>query len=144
MWNDMVEPERPQMTVGRMRIACWTPKARGAHSECVIISALGGQLSVFHDGLLCCLNVFFSILFATNSVRWTRVLLVSWNTVSTPVNSVCNGLELAWFEASAAVLDIHFSRMLRSFDWYLCNDLSGHRGRLETSASTNQRCAVPV
>ena len=32
MWNNIVEPGRPQMTIWRMRIACWIPKT---HSECV-------------------------------------------------------------------------------------------------------------
>jgi len=26
MWTDTVEPGRPQVTVWRMRIACWIPK----------------------------------------------------------------------------------------------------------------------
>lgn len=27
MWKNTVESERPQMTLGRMRIVCWVPKA---------------------------------------------------------------------------------------------------------------------
>jgi len=27
MWTNIVEPDRPQMTIRRMRIACWIPKA---------------------------------------------------------------------------------------------------------------------
>jgi hypothetical protein len=27
MWKNIVEPGRPQMTIWRMRIACWIPKA---------------------------------------------------------------------------------------------------------------------
>jgi hypothetical protein len=27
MWKNMVEPDRPQMTIWRMRIACWIPNA---------------------------------------------------------------------------------------------------------------------
>jgi hypothetical protein len=26
MWKNMVEPERPQMTIGRMRFTCWITK----------------------------------------------------------------------------------------------------------------------
>jgi hypothetical protein len=37
MWKNIVEPGRPQMTLGRMRIACWIPKATNTHSECVIL-----------------------------------------------------------------------------------------------------------
>ena len=31
MWKDIVERGRPQMTIWRMRIACWVPKATNAH-----------------------------------------------------------------------------------------------------------------
>jgi hypothetical protein len=35
-WKNMVEPDRPQTTLWRMRIACWIPKAINTHSEYVI------------------------------------------------------------------------------------------------------------
>ena len=38
MWKNMAEPDRPQMTVWRMRIACRIPEATDAHSEYVIQS----------------------------------------------------------------------------------------------------------
>jgi hypothetical protein len=31
----MVQPDRPQMTIWLMRIACWIPKATNTHFECV-------------------------------------------------------------------------------------------------------------
>ena len=34
--RNMVEPDRPQMTVRRVRIACWIPKATNTYSENVI------------------------------------------------------------------------------------------------------------
>jgi hypothetical protein len=34
MWKNMVEPDRPQMTIWRMRIACWTPKTTDALTTC--------------------------------------------------------------------------------------------------------------
>jgi hypothetical protein len=42
MWKDMVQPDRPQMTVWCMRIACWVTKAQAhththIHREYVII-----------------------------------------------------------------------------------------------------------
>jgi hypothetical protein len=40
MWENIVEPDTPQMTVWRMRIACWIPKATNTHSEYVILIAL--------------------------------------------------------------------------------------------------------
>jgi len=30
MWKNMEEPDRPQMTIWRMRIACWIPKSTSA------------------------------------------------------------------------------------------------------------------
>jgi len=39
MWENTVEQGRPQMTIWRMRIACWIPKATNAHSCCVILIA---------------------------------------------------------------------------------------------------------
>jgi hypothetical protein len=34
MWNAFVEPGRPQMTIWRMRIAFWIPKATNTHTGC--------------------------------------------------------------------------------------------------------------
>jgi hypothetical protein len=34
-WDNTVERGRPQMTVWRMRIACWIPKATNTHTEVV-------------------------------------------------------------------------------------------------------------
>jgi len=35
-WKNIVERGRPQMTIFRMRIACWIPKATNAHSKYVV------------------------------------------------------------------------------------------------------------
>jgi hypothetical protein len=39
MWKSMVDPGRPQMTIERMRIACWIPKATNIHTSWVILNA---------------------------------------------------------------------------------------------------------
>jgi hypothetical protein len=39
MWENIVKPGRPQMTVWHMCIACWIPKATNTHSECLILIA---------------------------------------------------------------------------------------------------------
>ena len=36
MWKNIVERERPRMTIKGMRIACWIPKATNTHSEYAI------------------------------------------------------------------------------------------------------------
>jgi len=33
VWKNIVEPGRPQMTIRRMRITCWIPKATNTHSR---------------------------------------------------------------------------------------------------------------
>jgi hypothetical protein len=37
--QNVVQPDTPQMTIWRMRIACWIPKATNTHSEYVIFIA---------------------------------------------------------------------------------------------------------
>ena len=37
--KNIVQPDRPQMTIRRMRIAFWISKATDTHSECVILTA---------------------------------------------------------------------------------------------------------
>jgi hypothetical protein len=39
MWKNVLELDRPQMTIWRMRISYWIPKATNVHSECVILIA---------------------------------------------------------------------------------------------------------
>ena len=39
MWKSTVEWDRSQMTLWRMRIACWITKTKDTHSECVILAA---------------------------------------------------------------------------------------------------------
>jgi hypothetical protein len=38
MWENIVQPERPQTAIWRMRIACWKPKTINPHSEYVILT----------------------------------------------------------------------------------------------------------
>jgi hypothetical protein len=42
MWN-IAEPDRPQQTIWRMRIACWMNKTTATHSEFVILIACPRQ-----------------------------------------------------------------------------------------------------
>jgi len=49
MWKNIVEWGRPQMTIWRLRIACWIPKATNTHSEYVIPFAFPLQLWL-HEG----------------------------------------------------------------------------------------------
>jgi len=35
MWKKIVKRGKPQMTIWRMRIACWMPKATNTHTQVV-------------------------------------------------------------------------------------------------------------
>jgi hypothetical protein len=37
MWKNIVEPDRPQMTIWHMQIVCWITKATDTHSEYLIL-----------------------------------------------------------------------------------------------------------
>jgi hypothetical protein len=39
MWKNVVQPDMQQMTVWRMRIACWIPKVTNTYSEYVLLIA---------------------------------------------------------------------------------------------------------
>ena len=40
MWKNIVEPDRPQMIIWRMRIACRVPKGTNTQSEYVVLIVL--------------------------------------------------------------------------------------------------------
>ena len=39
MWKNIVEPDRPQMTIWFMHVACWITKATNTQSEYMILIA---------------------------------------------------------------------------------------------------------
>jgi hypothetical protein len=43
MWKNMVQPGRPQITIWRMRTACWINKATNTHSQYVVLIAFPFQ-----------------------------------------------------------------------------------------------------
>jgi hypothetical protein len=49
MWKNTLEPDRPQMTIWRMRITGWTPMATNTHSEYVILISFPLQ-QLLHEG----------------------------------------------------------------------------------------------
>jgi hypothetical protein len=61
MWKNIVGPDRPQMSVWRMRIACRIAKATDTCSECVILIAYPRQqwlykrVSLLHYTYIACL-----------------------------------------------------------------------------------------
>jgi hypothetical protein len=64
MWKIIVDTDRPQMTIWRMRIACWIPEATNTRSEYVILTAfplqqwLHERASVLRYTYIACLVLF--------------------------------------------------------------------------------------
>jgi hypothetical protein len=54
-WQNIVEWGRPQMTIWRMRIVCWIPKATNTHSEYVILIASPQQPCLHERVSIACL-----------------------------------------------------------------------------------------
>jgi hypothetical protein len=49
MWEKIVQPDRPQVTIWRMRFACWITKATDKRSEYVTLFAFP-CLQWLHEG----------------------------------------------------------------------------------------------
>jgi hypothetical protein len=67
MWKIILEPGRPQMTIWRMRIGCWIPKATNIHSEYVVFIAftlqqwLHGRVSMLRKEYIACLVALYRV-----------------------------------------------------------------------------------
>ena len=61
-WKNIVERSRPQVTIQRMRTACWIPSAINTHSQYVIPTAfplqhwLHERVSMLHNTHIACLG----------------------------------------------------------------------------------------
>jgi len=62
MWQHMVDRGRQQVTIWRMRIACWIPSATNTHSQNVILTAfplqqwLHERVPMLHYTYIVCLG----------------------------------------------------------------------------------------
>ena len=70
MWKNIVEPDRPQITIWCMRITCWIPKATNPHSEYEILIGFS-QEQWLHES--------FSVLCHTYSVGLVIICILSSN-----------------------------------------------------------------
>jgi len=52
MLKNTVEPDRPKMTIWRMRISCWITKATNTHSEYLILIILPCQKWLQENALM--------------------------------------------------------------------------------------------
>ena len=69
MWKNIVEQGRAQMTIWRMRIAWWIPKATGTHSVCVILTAFPLKRTIARLRLNVTLDIVCLVLPSSNCYR---------------------------------------------------------------------------
>jgi hypothetical protein len=72
MWKNTVEPDRPEMTIWRMRITCWITKATNIHSEYAILIAFSPQ-KWLNESSSALLYTYIACLFHTECYRFCVV-----------------------------------------------------------------------
>jgi hypothetical protein len=76
-WKNIVERDRPQMTIWRMRITCWIPKATNRHSEYVNTYCLPSAKMVARKRLVVTFYVHFLSLQYSVGITYSIVYLLS-------------------------------------------------------------------
>jgi len=69
MLKNILAPDSPQMTTGRMRFACWVPNAANTHSEYVILIAFPLQ-QWLHERVSLLLYVYTAVSLKINFIGW--------------------------------------------------------------------------
>jgi hypothetical protein len=75
MWKNIVEPGRPQMTIWRMRIACWIPKATNTQSKYVMFITFALQQRLHERASLLHFSTVAALLLAESVKISTRQLM---------------------------------------------------------------------
>jgi len=112
MWKNIVEPERPQMTVWRICISCCIPKATNTLSEYVLLIAFPLQhwlhmcASMLHYTYIACL-VYITIYKIQLKYFSFRFICVKWSTKKNSLSLylVWLGLYLQW--TNVRVCEVH-------------------------------------
>ena len=80
IWKNILERGRPQMTIWRMRIACWIPKATNTHPGFVIIFTFPLRTKVLQLYVISTLPVYFQINYIAGSHTPPYFFAVNFNT----------------------------------------------------------------
>ena len=76
MWKNTVQPNRPQITIWRIRMACWMLKGTNAHSEYTILIAFPLQ-QWLHEGASMLLYTYLHCPSYSISLWWTARVTVT-------------------------------------------------------------------
>ena len=83
MWKNILQPDRPHMTIQCMLNACWIPKATNTHSEYVIHIAFS-LLQWLRKRISVLLSVYFAVLFRTKMARNSSFRQIGRNNFYSP------------------------------------------------------------
>jgi hypothetical protein len=65
--KNILEPDRPQVTISRMRFACWITKATDTHSEPVVLTDFPRQKWLLERASMLCYSALSVLLLNTKS-----------------------------------------------------------------------------
>jgi hypothetical protein len=100
MWKNIVEPDRPQMNIRRMRFAVWVPKATNTHLLYVFFfGSYNVHYRIYKDrptNALSCMFIYFSQWHClaetcrSHCEMWRNIQLSAFIGLSLYVTSMCN------------------------------------------------------
>ena len=73
--KNIVEPDRPQMTIWRTRTACWIPKATNTHSQYVLLITFSTATIVARSRLIVAYVRTVPVSFNTNKIHCYRIYI---------------------------------------------------------------------
>jgi len=73
MLKNIVEPDRPQMTMWRMRIACWIPLTANTYSEYVMLIAFPQQQWLHERASLLRCTYIFCVASVKRGITYTNL-----------------------------------------------------------------------
>jgi hypothetical protein len=118
MWKNIVEPDRPQVTLWRMRIACWIPKATNTHSEFLIFIVFPLQ-QCFHErtSVLRCTYIASLVYFNIWLSCFIFYILFRWNSLVVIMTVLGAGLQGIVILFPAAARDLSVLQKLPQWLW---------------------------
>jgi hypothetical protein len=142
MWKNIVERGRPQMTLWRMRIACWIPRAINTHSEYIIPitfplqQRLYESASVLHHKYIVCLVNYLPCVWHLPvptglisfeplillRVRWlSRHILVFWRVVKFSFLTLGKIIVLLFWFKSTQACGLRVTNLIFKINtWFKC------------------------
>ena len=98
-WKNVAQPVRPQMTIRRMRIVCWIPKATNTHSQYVLLIGFPLQQWLHESASMLRLYIHWLFCYKRNGVFTVRYGLYTYIPIQTYTAfsiQMVGGLQCLW------------------------------------------------